>query len=368
VSVDDKGLTGDWTDRVLDEVGERATRERRAPPPAGPSVRCAAEIAVERVTWLWKGRIPAGMLAVLDGDPGLGKSTITYDLGARVTIGEPLPGDACGNPPAGVVFVSFEEHPAAVMVPRLMAARADLSRVFIWDPSARPFSLPESLPELADVIRANGVRLVVIDPLVAAIPPEINMHRDQDARGVLAPVAALAEATACAFLFVRHLNKNTGGSALYRGGGSIGIVGAARCGMLLARDPDAQDDDAARVLAVTKCNVARMAPTLRLRLVAAPSPAPGIEVARAAWGDPSADSADELVQPAEERGELAKAIDLLRKLLAGGSVLAKDAQAALRANGITERTERRARQKLGIEAERDGIKGPWILTLPGGQR
>jgi hypothetical protein len=295
------------------------------------------------------------MIAVLDGDPGLGKSTVTCDIGARITLGEPLPGDAMGNPPAGVVYISFEEHPGAVMVPRLMAARADLSRVYIWDLATRVFSLTESLPELGDVIRANDVRLVVIDPLVAAIPPDLSSHKDQDVRSALAPVAALAESTECAFLFVRHLNKSTNGSALYRGGGSIGIVGAARCGMLLARDPDADDDDdGARVLAVTKCNVARMPATLRLRLVTAASPAPGVEVAKAVWDGPATSTADDLVAPNEERGELERACELIRDMMVSGSVLAKEAQAALRANGITDRTERRAKNRLRIRAERVG--------------
>ena len=36
--------------------------------------------------WLWKGRIPLGGITLLDGDPGDGKSTVMYDLAARVTV------------------------------------------------------------------------------------------------------------------------------------------------------------------------------------------------------------------------------------------------------------------------------------------
>jgi predicted ATP-dependent serine protease len=35
--------------------------------------------------WLWPGRIPAGKLTVLDGDPGLGKSTLLCELAARIS-------------------------------------------------------------------------------------------------------------------------------------------------------------------------------------------------------------------------------------------------------------------------------------------
>ena len=33
-----------------------------------------SEVEPEQVEWLWPGRLPLGKLAVLDGDPGLGKS------------------------------------------------------------------------------------------------------------------------------------------------------------------------------------------------------------------------------------------------------------------------------------------------------
>jgi hypothetical protein len=51
---------------------------------------------------------------------------------------------------------------------------------------------------------------------------------------------------------IRHLNKTTGGPALYRGGGSIGIIGAARIALLVGRDPA---DEARNVLAAIKTNI-----------------------------------------------------------------------------------------------------------------
>ena len=44
-----------------------------------------SDVQPEEVRWLWSGRLPLGKLAVLDGDPGLGKSTVTLDIAARVT-------------------------------------------------------------------------------------------------------------------------------------------------------------------------------------------------------------------------------------------------------------------------------------------
>jgi predicted ATP-dependent serine protease len=45
-----------------------------------------------RVDWLWEGRLPSGQLAILDGDPGIGKSLMLLDLCARITTGRAFPG------------------------------------------------------------------------------------------------------------------------------------------------------------------------------------------------------------------------------------------------------------------------------------
>jgi len=355
-------LDGEHGPDVAEVFGQRlaqlASASGTAPKAA---ITSAASIPIARVDWVWRGRIAAGMINILDGDPGLGKSSITTDLAARISRGAPMPGEEHAEDPASVILVSMEEHAGAVMVPRLMAADAALERVMIWDIAARPFDLVSSLAELGDLIRHHRARLVVIDPLMAALPPELNAHRDQDVRSVLAPVAGVAESTGAAFLFVRHLNKSGGGSAIYRGGGSIGIVGAARCGLMLGREEgeeESEADDGRRVLATVKCNVARTAPTLSLRLVPAPSPAPGVEVARVEWGGVSRTKADELVQPDEDRGAMAQAMRIVRELVKDGPIAATEAEKALKAHGISERTGRRARQRLRVDTKK-GIKGWW---------
>jgi hypothetical protein len=62
---------------------------------AGALTRCLGDVAPEAVTWLWPGRIPAGKLTILSGDPGLGKSFLTIDLAARVSRGMPWPDSDC---------------------------------------------------------------------------------------------------------------------------------------------------------------------------------------------------------------------------------------------------------------------------------
>ena len=43
----------------------------------------ASRVTSQPLTWLWPGRLALGKLAMLDADPGVGKSLLTLDLCAR---------------------------------------------------------------------------------------------------------------------------------------------------------------------------------------------------------------------------------------------------------------------------------------------
>jgi hypothetical protein len=62
---------------------------------------------------------------------------------------------------------------------------------------------------------------------------------------------------------MRHLNKSGTGKAIYRGNMSIGVIGHARVGLLVAEDPD---DDHLRVLAMPKINCGPKQESLRFAL------------------------------------------------------------------------------------------------------
>ncbi len=101
-----------------------AAGERPLARQAQPQTVVLADVLIEKVTWLWPGRIPLGKLTILDGDPGLGKSTITLDVAARVTCGLPMPACDQGSalPPAKVILLSTEDGLADTIRPRLEAA------------------------------------------------------------------------------------------------------------------------------------------------------------------------------------------------------------------------------------------------------
>ena len=304
-----------------------------------------------------------GKLVVLDGDPGTGKSTLSLDLAARISTGKPWPDGAAGTDPAPVVLATAEDDLADTVRPRLNAAGGDPSYVHAL---IGLFTLAD-VEMIEDEVRKVGAVLVIIDVLAAYLPSGSDAHVDQDVRTVLAPIAAMAKRTRSCVVLVRHLNKSVGGSALYRGGGSIGISGAARAVLLAGRDPE---DDKRRVLAPVKANLALMPPALSYQLVAAD----GSDYAHVEWLGQSKHDAEALVSAPRteaERDEESELVTMLRMILddAGGEILAGLAMRKLRDAGLNpaKATLWRARTRAGILTKKTGDfgKGEWTWTYGG---
>ncbi|HBI46324.1 MAG TPA: hypothetical protein DDY78_26255 [Planctomycetales bacterium] len=321
-------------------------------PSTAARVRPMSEVEARPVEWLWPGWIPLGKVTVLDGDPGLGKSTLLFDLAARVSRDGVMPDGAVG-PVGASLILSAEDGEADTIKPRLAAAGGDMTRLFTLsavrgdDGEERTPEIPRDLPVIEAAVAERGARLLVIDPLMAYLTG-VDASRDQDVRRALFQLARLAERRGCAVVCLRHLNKTNGDKAIYRGGGSIGIIGAARAGLLVAADPD---DPQRRLLAVTKCNLALPSRPLRFAL------APRDGVCRVEWLGEADFEADELVrrmssaeraEREEVRGMLVEAMGFLRDLLATGPKPRSMCYLTGEAAGYSRRTLERAVRTLGL--------------------
>ena len=332
------------------------------------------DVTPEDIEWLWEGYIPLRKLTMGDGDPGLGKTMLfAADLAARVTTGDRMPDGTPGIAGgAAVVIFTAEDDPADTLLPRLVAAGGDPSKALVIttiqrpDPDSLTGAMVERLPTFADLdfirrkVEQVNAKLVIFDPFMAYLPSTANSFRDQDVRAVLAPLARLAQASGAAFVLIRHLNKGNFGSALYRGGGSIGIIGAARSGLLVVKDPD---DENARIFGRTKSNLFGAVPSWKYRIGETDSGAPAVE-----WGGQSERSAEDVLNISGERDTTSKleaALDLLRKTLSEGAEPEEKLQDAAKAQGISKATLRRAKKALGVQSEKVGIgkNGYWLWSL-----
>jgi AAA domain len=324
-----------------------------------------SDVQRERVEWLWDRRIPLGKLTLISGDPGLGKSLMTLDLAARITRGRRMPDNSPGFD-GNVVILSAEDGLGDTIRPRLEVAGADLDRVVSLatlptaDGHERMFVIPDDLPQLIEVVQDIHAVLVIVDPLMAFLSSRINAHRDQDVRRALAPLAMAANKYRFAVAVVRHLNKSTTtGNPLYRGGGSIGIGGAARSEMIIGEDPANKER---RIAAPTKSNLGPPMSALAYHIDAKD------EVAYVVWDGTSDLSAETLLAgtSAEERSQRTIARDFILEMLADGPVDGSTVEAKAAELDIKHSTLWRAKKDLGVISRRAGFAGDgkWTWEVP----
>lgn len=284
----------------------RHPADDRAGPPSA-AFRFLNEAPPPRLCWLWPQRLPLGCLTLLIGDPGVGKSLLTADLAARLSVPHPWPDNPAaerpdlatlpplpseptdeafyrsfppirGFPareiaPTGVLFAAPEDH--AALPDRLAAAGADLLRISVLDGVRPPFTddlLPLRLPAHADqleqAIRAHDYpRLVVLDPIHTLLDDGVYCSPDLQA-GLVACLASLARRCGVALLAVGHLTRTYARRVLYRIRGSLSLVAAARSVLLLTADPDCPDR---RILTQIKNAYGPLAPPLAFRIVSPPA-------------------------------------------------------------------------------------------------
>jgi RecA-family ATPase len=229
-----------------------------------PGLRLVPLNTVEprNVRWLVPGFIPLGTLTMVAGVGGLGKSMWLTGVAARLSRG-----DLDGHPPSDAVIVSYEDTAAEVLRPRVEAAGGDPSRVHVIEPEHRdyvdPVAFPRDVNEVEQLVRSVGAKLLIIDPIVAAIAVELDAHKDQHVRVVLARLAELAEEADCAVAIVGHLNKAPSTDAYVRVANSVAFWNAARSVVLITED---NGDEDLRLVAQRKANYARLSGVERHRI------------------------------------------------------------------------------------------------------
>ncbi|WP_052744876.1 AAA family ATPase [Micromonospora sp. HK10] len=332
-----------------------------------------ADVEEEELRWLWSGRIPRGKLTILEGDPDLGKSMVTCDLVARVTTGAPFPGSSERRQPQDVIIVLAEDDLNDTVRPRLRAAGADLHRVHSIalgrddDGNLLPLSIPEDLHRMRDGVKRFGAGLVVIDPITAFLSESINSHNDASVRRAMTPLAEMAQTTGAAVLMIRHLNKSGDMKALYRGGGSIAFIGAARSGLVVDRHPD--DPVNVRVLAQVKANLAKNHRPSIVYHVEGWERDDAIPVVR--WGETIELTAEDLLKKPDGRKrspERDEAERFLITLLRGQEpVPVSEVQRQAEAAGLKWATVRRAKDGAGVQAiperKESGAVDKWLWTI-----
>jgi hypothetical protein len=332
----------------------------------------ASSIKPARVLWLYDGRLALGSLGLLAGREGQGKSTITAWLIAAVTRGT-LPGEYAGSPKA-VLVCATEDSWAHTIVPRLIAAGADLDLVYRVDVvtshgTAGTLGLPRDLPAVQAVAIEKGAAMLVLDPLTSRLSETLDTHKDADTRRALEPLVAMAEAANLSVLGLIHFNKGTTTDPLTAVMASKAFTAVARSVHTVVRDPD---DDALRYFGTPKNNLGRDdLPLLSFTITGHPVETDDgtAWTSKIIWGDEVVGSVSDVMARQNDHGDrsaIAEACDWLTDWLEtqGG----RDESAAIKraggAAGHSVDTLKRARRRLGLTAESVGFPRRTYWALP----
>jgi len=186
----------------------------------------ASTMKAEPVSWGWQDRIQRVALTIFAGRESTGKSSCTMWMTAQLTKGM-LPGEFYGSP-RNVMVGAIEDSWVHIILPRLIAAGADLSRVYRvevaeGESEGMTLVLPMDIDRLKDEVLRLDVAALIIDPLMSNIDGSLNTNNSREARKALDPLNMMAEQAKIMAIGVCHFNKSSGTdiSSLISGSGAF---------------------------------------------------------------------------------------------------------------------------------------------------
>lgn len=360
--------------KLMGDVINSARRYEGPPTPAAPIpdgvvLTRGSDLTPQPVKWLWKHWIARGKLHILAGMPGQGETTIAIAMAAAVTVGGAFP-DGTTAPKGNVVVWSGEDEPDDGLLPKLLAAGGDPSRIyFVRGATVNGESVPfdparDMAPLMSRITEIGGVSLLIVDPVVTVVTGD--SHKNTEVRRALQPLVDLGNTTSTAIIGISHFSKGgQGQDPAQRVVGSVAFAAVARV-VLVAAKVKSEDGSDRRILARGKSNIGPDDGGFEYHLEQT-EPLPGIEASRVAWGRAVEGAARELLSDPEEGDERASAIDgaeeFLRQVLTDGPVPSKAVKAEAQEAGYSWATVRRAADTLAVIKKKGGMQEGWYWSL-----
>ncbi|MCU6697059.1 AAA family ATPase [Laedolimicola ammoniilytica] len=307
-----------------------------------------SDIEAQEIEWLWYPYIAYGKLAIVQGDPGDGKTTLILNLAAKLTKGEGLDENMKVTEPMNVIYQTAEDGLADTVKPRLLQAGADCEKVLVIDESEKSLSMLDE--RIEEALIKTGARVLILDPIQAYLGSGTDMNRANEVRNMTKRLAALAEKYKCAIILIGHMNKAAGNKAAYRGMGSIDFYAVARSVLLVGR---VEGEPNIRAMVQIKNNLAEFGHAKAFRLS---------EEGFRWLGDYEITADEVLGGYAPKINKLEQAKDLLRELSKElEKVESNSIYDMAKEQNISKRTLENAKREMGIRAKREN--GSWYWPL-----
>ena len=307
-----------------------------------------SDIEAQEIEWLWYPYIAYGKLAIVQGDPGDGKTTLILNLAAKLTKGEGLDENMKVMEPMNVIYQTAEDGLADTVKPRLLQAGADCEKVLVIDESEKSLSMLDE--RIEEALIKTGARVLILDPIQAYLGSGTDMNRANEVRNMTKRLAALAEKYKCAIILIGHMNKAAGNKAAYRGMGSIDFYAVARSVLLVGR---VEGEPNIRAMVQIKNNLAEFGHAKAFRLS---------EEGFRWMGDYEITADEVLGGYAPKINKLEQAKDLLRELSKElEKVESNSIYDMAKEQNISKRTLENAKREMGIRAKKEN--GSWYWPL-----
>ena len=337
--------------------------------PSGLLTISADQVKAEPIEWLVENIFPLGMLGVIGGNPGMGKSQIAINLAALATSGKGSPDKKSFHDVGSVIILANEDDPARTIRPRLEAAGAVLSKVHIVQGVTNPkkeidyFQLDKDVATLTQKAKKLGdVRLIIIDPPNAYIGGKTDTYKDSDVRKLLAPLQVLASDTGALILLVVHLNKRNDGGAHQRFNGTTAWIAVARVAYLVGENEALRT----RFMLPVKNNIGNDKKGYGYEILEKiyPNPKGDIKTSRILWLEATERPVSELLETKKQSKPSAvdEAKDFLEEELAKAPKPVKEIQKLAKDAGISTSSLQRAKEELEIRSQKNSDSWNWSLN------
>ncbi len=338
----------------------------------------AASIKPKRVRWLWApgdegyGRIPMGELTLVVGRGGVGKSTLLCEWAAWITRGV-MRGEFYGVP-RDVIYVVNEDSLEYTVVPRLIAAGADLSRVHFVGIHTEDMDgdgkvlLPLDNKRIGELARTKGAVALLLDPLASNLALD-NTNNQKQVRTAVESIRVMCERYEFAAIGLAHTRKAASANLMDALMGSAELGNVCRSAMGVVIDPD-EEDDRVVILSQEKSNLGRTdLDSFKYKISNYTTEYEGdiIGAGRLEWvGKTETKASDVLSDQMNNITSVGECMKWLIEFLSseGGEAPRADVFAKGRKESYSESTLKRAAKKARLLSVRSGYPATAVWRLP----